>query len=350
MRDMRSWPWIVGGGIAVYAWSRRGKHAASGSPPTASAPVAPFAGPLPGRWIWPVPRWNSRTPVISDGFNSPRSGLPRHGGVDIMFARVPADTLKPHTPNGTPHFVMPDALVAVAASDGVVWSAGPLPTGNGVVIDHSPTKAATFYAHLEKLLVKPTANSKSGERVRAGQPIGVIGASPLDGEHLKHLHFELWLGGPNDRVDPSLAMRAWETVTDPNTLVARNASLAYRPIGSSGEPYPECIRALKDKAGVYVIRDIETREIVYVGSSAGTLYDTLTRHFQQWRRYKGFWRGQYGEGHDPGLTYDRDSVEVATRLTSPSRSLDEEMKLIARLRPRDNLIGRSDAADETIPF
>lgn len=342
---MRAWPWIVGGGIAAYAWSRRGQQAA----PSASSP-APLAGPLPGRWVWPVPRWNGRAPVVSDGFNSPRPGLPRHGGVDLMFARIPADALKAGTPNGTAHFVMPDSLVAVAASDGAVWSAGSMPTGFAVVIDHAPTKAATFYAHLEKLLVKPTANGKSGERVRAGQPIGVIGASPLDAEHLKHLHFELWLGGPNDRVDPSLVMRAWDTVPDPNALVARNASLVYRPIGASGASYPDWIRALKDKAGVYVIRDIETREIVYVGSSAGRLYDTVTRHFQRWRRYKGFWRGQYGEGHDPGLTYDRDAVEVATRITSPSKSLDEEMRLIARLRPRDNLLGQPEAAEEPIPF
>jgi hypothetical protein len=58
-------------------------------------------------------------------------------------------------------------------------------------------------------------------------------------------------------------------------------------------------------------------------------------HFH-WRRWKGFWKGQYGEGHDPGLTYDRDSVEVAVRITSPSASLDEEMRLIRRLKPRDN--------------
>jgi hypothetical protein len=292
--------------------------------------------------------------VISDGFYSPRPGLPRHGGVDLMFARIPADAFKVGSPNGTRNYVMPDGLVAVAASDGTVWSAGSMPTGFAVVLDHTPTKAATFYAHLEKLLVQPTASGKSGERVRAGQPIGVIGASPLDGEHLKHLHFELWLGGPSDRVDPSLAMRAWDTVPDPNaataTLVARNASLTYRPVGARAEPYPEWIRALKGKAGVYLIRDLETHELLYIGSSAGRLYDTVTRHFQQWRRYKGFWRGQYGEGHDPGLTYDRNSVEVATRITSPSGSLDEEMRLIARLRPRDNQIGQPEAADESIPF
>ena len=59
--------------------------------------------------------------------------------------------------------------------------------------------------------------------------------------------------------------------------------------------------------------------------------------------------GQYAEGHDPGLTYERDSVEVAIRLTKPDDSLDEEMRLIARLRPRDNLIGQVEKA-EAVPF
>ncbi len=337
-------PWIVGGGaLAWYVWSRRGKRAGAPSSPT-------FAGPLPGHWVWPVPRWNGRTPVISDGFDSPRPGLPRHGGVDLMFARLTSDPFKPGSPNGSKHFVMPDNLVAVAASDGVVWSAGPTPRGFAVVIDHAPAKVATFYAHLEKLLVAPAAPGKSTERVRAGQPLGIIGASPLDAEHLKHLHFEIWLGGPNDRIDPAPVMRAWDTVADPNTLVARNAGFKYRPIGSSGEPYPEWVRALRGKSGVYVIREIDG-DIVYVGSSsANKLYETLTRHFQTWRRYKGFWKNQYAEGADPGLTYPRDAVEVAVRVTSPSDALDEEMRLIARLAPRDNQIGQSEPVEDEIPF
>jgi hypothetical protein len=344
---VRALPWIIGGGVAAYALTRsRGTKV-----PTSSAPSAPtFAGPLPGHWVWPVPTWQGRKPTISDGFGSPRPGGIRHGGVDVMFARLPSDTLRAGTPNGAAHNVMPDGMTALAASDGVIWSATQTPRGFAVVIDHSPTKVATFYTHLEKLLVTPTANAKAGERVRAGQPIGIIGADPLDGEHLKHLHFEIWLGGPKDAIDPAPVMRAWTTVPDPSALVARNASFVYRPIGDSGEAYPDWIRALKGKAGCYVIRDLETREIVYVGSSAGRLYDTLTRHFQQWRRWKGFWKGQYGEGHDPGLTYDRDSVEVAVRLTSPTKSLDEEMRLIARLKPRDNLIGNSAAIADEVPF
>jgi hypothetical protein len=38
------------------------------------------------------------------------------------------------------------------------------------------------------------------------------------------------------------------------------------------------------------------------------------------------------------------------RITSPTDALDEEARLIARLRPRDNLIGQPDTAEEEIPF
>jgi hypothetical protein len=337
---MRVLPLIIGGGVAAFALSRgRSKHV-----------LPPFPGPLAGHWVWPVPTWQGRRATISDGFGTPRPGGVRHAGVDIMFARLASDTLRAGTPNGSAQHVMPDELVAVAASDGVVWSATQTPRGFAVVIDHAPTKVATFYTHLEKLLVTPTANAKSGQHVRAGEPIGVIGSDPLDPAHLKHLHFELWLGGPSDAVDPALAMSRWETVADPRALVARNGSFTYRPVGESGDAYPDWVRDLKGKAGVYVIRDADSHEIVYVGSSAGRLYDTLTRHFQVWRRWKGFWRGQYAEGHDPGLTYPRDSVEVAVRLTTPSASLDEETRLIRRLKPRDNLIGQADRVEETVPF
>ena len=334
---MSRMPWIAGAGaIAWYAWSRRARHAVTPA----------LIGPLPGRWVWPVPRWNGRAPVISDGFGSRRSGGIRHGGVDVMFARLPSDAFKPGTPNGSTHFVMPDQLDAVAASDGMVWSASQTARGFAVVIGHAPVaKVMTFYTHLEKLFVA------KGDHVRAGQPIGIIGADPLDPEHVKHLHFELWLGGPSNRLDPAPLMRGWGVVADPGALVARNGSLSgYRAVGASGEPYPDWVRALKGKSGVYVIREIGG-DIVYVGSSsAGRLYETLTRHFQTWRRWKGFWKGQYGEGADPGLTYARDSVEVAIKVTSPSTALDQEMRLIARLAPRDNQIGQRESAEETVPF
>lgn len=148
--------------------------------------------------------------------------------------------------------------------------------------------------------------------------------------------------------------RSLETLSEAEL---RNAGLIYRPIGASGEPYPDWIRALDGKSGVYVIREIQldgSAETVYVGEShSGRLYDTLTRHFQQWRRSKKFWTGQYGgQGHDPGLTYPRHRVTVAARVLSPERAIAEETRLIARLRPRDNLLKQptDDSLEEVIPF
>ncbi|MEO7732085.1 MAG: hypothetical protein ABIY55_14015, partial [Kofleriaceae bacterium] len=127
-------------------------------------------------------------------------------------------------------------------------------------------------------------------------------------------------------------------------------------IGAPGEPYPPWIRALNDKSGVYVIRETQrdgSEVIVYVGEShTDRLYHTLTRHFQTWRRSKKFWTGQYGgQGHDPGLTYPRARVAVAVRVLPSHRAIEEEARLIARLGPRDNLLGQTTGAlEEVIPF
>jgi hypothetical protein len=137
----------------------------------------------------------------------------------------------------------------------------------------------------------------------------------------------------------------------------RNASLSYRPIGATGR-YPEWVRALRGKSGVYLIRERQrdgSNPVVYIGEShAGRLYQTLTRHFQTWRRHKKFWSGQYtgSQSHDPGLTYNRARCTVAVRVLPGERAFHEEARLIARLRPRDNLVGQPDelAADEAVPF
>ena len=149
--------------------------------------------------------------------------------------------------------------------------------------------------------------------------------------------------------------RTLDTASDSEV---RNAALKYRPVGGSGEPYPDWVRMLDGKSGVYIFRETQndgTTEIVYVGqSSTGRLYQTLTRHFQTWRRAKKFWTGQYtgSQSHDPGLTYDRERITVAVRVLPATRALAEEARLIARLRPRDNLLGQPTDAnqDEAIPF
>lgn len=255
MRTDSAIPWILGGGAAVaalYYWQRGQESDASdrddnrasrstqagaasskgaGSEPSSSANNKQ-PEPLPGRWVWPVGVWNGRKPEISDGFDGrrrkPKTNVSiQHGGLDIMYRRRPGDPWPAGTSNGTPGWVMPDHRAALAASDGVVWSAAKTPRGCSVVIDHAPRKLATYYTHLSSLLVS------AKQPVTAGTPIGIIGADPLDGRHLKHLHFEIWRGGSSDRFDPQRIIETtWEYLPDPGDLprplVARNAGQRAR--------------------------------------------------------------------------------------------------------------------------
>lgn len=199
--------------------SGQGKIAVSRPPqPEVPRPTLPQPSQLTGRWGWPVPRYEGRAPVISDGFRLPRRD---HNGVDIMFARAVSDRFPVGSPNGTKGYVMPDAWMAVAASDGILWSSGHTPRGYAVVIDHGT--AVTFYTHLDTLFVpevRPPAKGITPAKViaiKAGQPLGVIGADPQDRERIKHLHFELWRGGPADAVDPAPLMKTWQVFT-PNDI------------------------------------------------------------------------------------------------------------------------------------
>jgi murein DD-endopeptidase MepM/ murein hydrolase activator NlpD len=254
-------PWILGGGaaaVAVYYWQRgrdsgkpRADHDAESAPPTHTGgasdkgtPAKPTpspqpAEPLPGRWVWPVGVWSGRKPEISDGYWSmrrqPEGFTMTHGGVDLMYRRQPSDPWKAGTLNGTPNFVMPDHRAVLAASDGVVWSAAKTARGWTVVVDHTPRKLATYYTHMSSLLV--TAK----QSVTAGTPLGIIGADPLDGEHIMHLHFEVWRGGRADAFDPQkLIETTWEYLPDPGDLprilVARNGG--HRPEDGSERTVP----------------------------------------------------------------------------------------------------------------
>ena len=351
----------LGGGVGGAALVARSRDAHSMDVATTTQHDRVDLGATTGHraaWIFPVPSLAERHAVISDGFGSPRTradgSKEKHLGADLMFRRRDARDLiavyPPGTASGTKGYFMPDEVPALAASVGVVQFAAWTPVGNTVIVRH-PSGWATYYTHLSKLAVRV------GDQLAAGQMIGIIGSSPADRRELRHLHFELWQHGSRSGVvDPEPYLAAWHRVViddwapgAPRAVAPRNrAGLAYRPVGDRGEPYPEWLRRVRGSSGVYVIRE-RGGPVLYVGqSSAGKLYETLTRHLQQWRRYKGFWRGQYAEGHDPGLTYDRDSVEVAIRVMSPSEALDEEARLIRRLKPRDNLIGQTEL--EEVPF
>jgi hypothetical protein len=356
----RAWPLAAvgaGGAIAAAAlWTRRRAVA----PASELAPV--------GTWVFPVPVVGDRWPVISDGWGSKR-GSDLHKGADIMYRRRHrgelVDEYPPGTPSGSLWHFMPDGVPALAAAAGTIAFAGNTRRGYSVVLRHADGWV-TYYTHLSALFVAESNGWTlgGGPSVAAGQPLGVIGYDPTDSNKLRHLHFELWRGTRARAVDPGPFLLAWSHVRRapvadglarvevlPATARPRGARnrgcLTFRPVGARFEPYPGWVQKLRGKSGVYVIREIDG-PILYVGEShTDRLHETLTRHFQTWRRFKGWWQGQYGEGHDPGLTYERGAVEAAVRITSPNEAIDEEQRLITQLCPRDNLRGQ---CDEEAPF
>jgi murein DD-endopeptidase MepM/ murein hydrolase activator NlpD len=149
---------------------------------------------------------------------------------------------------------MPDHRAALAASDGVVWSAAKTPRGWSVVIDHEPRKLATYYTHLASVLV--TAK----QTVSAGTPIGIIDADPLDDQHIKHLHFEIWHGRASDRFDPQWIIETTlEYLPDPGDLprplVARNAGHRARDRGGFTVPSSSTI---ENRHGGSRVRPVST--------------------------------------------------------------------------------------------
>jgi len=121
------------------------------------------------KWILPIPKGTFR---VSSCF-APRWGS-FHYGLDMA------------APAGTPFY---------AAGDGVVIEAGPMSGyGNVIMIQHADG-TVTVYGHEEKILVD------KGERVKAGQLIGLVGN--LGQSTGYHLHFEIRLGGETgEKQDP----------------------------------------------------------------------------------------------------------------------------------------------------
>lgn len=264
---------------------------------------------LPGDWVWPLAMWKGKRPVVTEPFGTQRSGPGgvRHRGVDLEYAEA----------------AMPDGQAVLAAADGVVWSALPTPFGHAVVIDHAPLPYTTYYAHLEKLLVERAFRGDAKQRVRAGQAIGIVGHDLLDPGKRKHLHFELWRDTPANAIDPEPFLRRWDVMPDPRE---QRAKLVFRHMGVAGAPYPPWLRELEgQKSGVYVIREVDDGDVLYVGSSIGQLYGAVLRHFDRWRR---FWSA------DPIPAFARDRCEVAVRLTRAADAPAEALRVVQRLQPR----------------
>lgn len=140
---------------------------------------------------------DGRAAVITSAFRT--KDRPKHDGVDLFYRWQPGD--KPDfvgdkgaagaNPDGTPKWVVPYGVCAIAAAAGVVQRAENSKTGYLVWIDHG-NGLRTGYFHLRDVRVL------IGRRVELGQALGEIGDNPADHD-ARHLHFEL---SPVDRCSP----------------------------------------------------------------------------------------------------------------------------------------------------
>lgn len=114
--------------------------------------------------------------------------------------------------------------------------------------------------------------------------------------------------------------------------------------GKKPGSYAIWVRNLKRKSGVYVIRkdallSSKPGRVVYVGEShSGRLYETLTRHFQDW------------DGPQEHTVYDRETHTVSVKITGRGQAIQFQNSAIKRLQPRDNKQGLEDVGDTSFNF
>ena len=137
---------------------------------------------------WPLPVYIStgkdgvtyrRFPVVSNPF----TGKGKHEVADIMYPRIAIDVdEKGYTSKS---YIMFRNIPVFAIADGIVTSAGKTTKyGYQVTVDHGDNWAA-HYTHMQLNFVK------TGDKVKLGQRLGIVGASPSDNKRLKHLHIQI---------------------------------------------------------------------------------------------------------------------------------------------------------------
>jgi murein DD-endopeptidase MepM/ murein hydrolase activator NlpD len=161
-------------------------------------PAPPRVEPSAFKLLLPLPILSGgRKAVVTSTFKPP--DRPNHLGIDLFYPWRQGDRpdfvgdkgAAGKAQDGTPRWVVPYEIEAIAAADGVVQIAGNSKTGFRCWIDHL-NGLRTGYFHLLNMRVVP------GQEVAAGMPLGRVGDNPADHDG-RHLHFEL---SPVDRYAP----------------------------------------------------------------------------------------------------------------------------------------------------
>jgi excinuclease UvrABC nuclease subunit len=104
----------------------------------------------------------------------------------------------------------------------------------------------------------------------------------------------------------------------------------FRKISDGDGNFLRWLKNLRHKSGVYVIKACGFWDsgILYVGEShTNSLGKTLKRHFFEWD----------DEPERKHFTYDRKRVKVAVKITRQKNAVEAQNRLIAKLKPRDNV-------------
>ena len=145
-------------------------------------------------------------------------GARRHEGIDIF------------APRGTP---------AIAATNGFITRTGETPLGGRVVwLADAAHGEHLYYAHLDKQLVS------AGQRVRAGDTLGLVGNTGNARTTAPHLHFGIYRSGQG-AIDPLPFVKRASTAPAPQPgpdrrgeFVRLRTATALRPTAAAGNGRP----------------------------------------------------------------------------------------------------------------
>ena len=145
------------------------------APPAPAPPTAVAAAPMPGLSQLLLPVQGVMPAQLVDTYTQSRGAGRSHDAIDIMAAR------------GTP---------VLAVSDGRVVKLFTSKPGGLTIYEFDPEeKVAYYYAHLDGY----APGLAAGKRVKRGEVIGYLGSTGNASPDAPHLHFAIFVLGPEKR-------------------------------------------------------------------------------------------------------------------------------------------------------
>ena len=165
--------------------------AATTVPPAMPTPITAPASPQPAAGALLIPVAGVGAGQLTDTFNDTRDGTRRHEALDIMAAR------------GTP---------VLAAADGTVAKLFTSVPGGLTIYEFDPTGTyAYYYAHLDHY----APGLAEGKALKRGDVIAYVGSTGNASADAPHLHFAIFVLGPEKQWWKGTAIDPYPLLTKP---------------------------------------------------------------------------------------------------------------------------------------